>query len=101
MADHAPLRAGPESHPVEGVGPLRSPGQSQAGGAAFEALLEKLEGQAKRIEESSSAIERPEELSEAVGRARESLSDALSLRDRILEAWRANRQAAAGEARED
>ena len=90
MPENLPIQGQVDDGRVGGVGRTRSTsGVLHRNGAAFEALLEKLEGQAKRIGESTGDIEKPEELSEAVDRARESLADALSLRDQILEAWRA------------
>ena len=58
------------------------------GGAAFQALLEKLQQQAHNLQRDSETVARPEELSGAVDRAHSSLQDALSLSDRLLEAYR-------------
>ena len=58
------------------------------GGAAFQALLEKLQQQAQNLQRDSETVARPEELSGAVDRAHSSLQDALSLSDRLLEAYR-------------
>ena len=54
----------------------------------FGALLESLQEKAKSLQHDSEHVDRPEELSQAVDRARASLSDALSLSDRLLEAYR-------------
>jgi flagellar hook-basal body complex protein FliE len=59
-----------------------------AGGAAFQALLERLETQARELAAQSQTIESPEQLTGAVDRAHASLQDALSLGDRLLEAYR-------------
>jgi len=59
-----------------------------AGGAAFRALLERLETQARELEVESRSIEGPKDLTGAVDRAHASLQDALSLGDRLLEAYR-------------
>ena len=63
-------------------------GASPAGGAAFQALLEKLETQARELEAQSQQIESPKDLTGAVDRAHASLQDALTLGDRLLEAYR-------------
>jgi len=63
-------------------------GASPAGGAAFHALLERLETQARELEAQSQSIASPKDLTGAVDRAHASLQDALSLGDRLLEAYR-------------
>ncbi len=75
----------------EGPGPA-------AAGAAFHALLERLETQARELEAQSRSIESPKDLTGAVDRAHASLQDALSLGDRLVEAYKealARNQAAA------
>jgi hypothetical protein len=69
-----------------------------AGGAAFHALLEKLESNARELELQSRSIQNPKELTGAVDRAHASLQDVLTLGDRLLEAYREAlaRQQAAG-----
>lgn len=57
-------------------------------GAAFKALLEKLETQARELEEKSSTVDNPADLAGAVDRAHASLQDALSLGEQLLEAYR-------------
>jgi hypothetical protein len=59
-----------------------------AGGAAFHALLEKLESNARELELQSRSIQNPKELTGAVDRAHASLQDVLTLGDRLLEAYR-------------
>jgi flagellar hook-basal body complex protein FliE len=59
-----------------------------AAGAAFHALLEKLETHARELEVQSRSVENPKDLTGAVDRAHASLQDALSLSDRLLEAYR-------------
>lgn len=59
-----------------------------ASGVAFRALLERLETQARELEVQSRSIESPQDLTGAVDRAHASLQDALSLGDRLLEAYR-------------
>ena len=83
---------------TSGLGPLKSgatartsppanPGTATAG-AAFQALLERLEEQARELRASTSAIEGPRDLAGAVDRAHASLQDALTLSDRLVEAYR-------------
>lgn len=57
-------------------------------GPAFKALLDKLQQQAKTLQQDSETLEKAEDLSGAVDRARTSLGDALSLSDKLLEAYR-------------
>ena len=57
-------------------------------GAAFEALLEKLETRAQDLKQTAEEVAGPTDLSGAMDQARESLDDALSLGDRLLEAYR-------------
>ena len=66
------------------TGAAAAPGQ----GAAFKALLEKLETQARELEEKSSQVENPTDLAGAVDRAHASLQDALALSEQLLEAYR-------------
>jgi hypothetical protein len=77
--------------------PIRSGGAARpartAEGArttlAFEALLERLTARAAELSEKKSAIATPGEVHEAVDAARASLEDALTLGERLLEAYRA------------
>jgi flagellar hook-basal body complex protein FliE len=59
-----------------------------AAGAAFQVLLERLETHARELEVQSRSIENPKDLTGAVDRAHASLQDALSLSDRLVEAYR-------------
>jgi len=59
---------------------------------AFEALLEKLQSHAQVLGEKSQQVSDPEHLSGAVEAAKASLDDAVSLGDRLLEAYREARQ---------
>jgi len=59
-----------------------------ASGAAFHALLERLETHARELEVQSRSIESPKDLTGAVDRAHASLQDVLSLSDRLVEAYR-------------
>jgi hypothetical protein len=59
---------------------------------AFEALLERLTARAAELDAKSRGLERPEDLPGAVDTARASLEDALTLGERLLEAWQAARR---------
>lgn len=78
----------------------RTPAQSDAtrasAGAAFQALLEKLQAQAARLGQDSQRIERPAELAQAVEEAQNSLRDVLALEHELLEAFRQARGEGAG-----
>lgn len=90
MVENNPIqRAG--TSPPGGVGKVGGSTSKQPGGAggpAFQSLLEKLQQQARSLQQDSENIERPEELSGAVDRAQASLEQALSLSDQLLEAYR-------------
>jgi flagellar hook-basal body complex protein FliE len=93
MLEHISDPAGRLPRPVQG--PAATPARPSAKGAsegprgpAFEALLEKLEAQARELQDRSRSVERPADLAEAVGRAHDSLEAALSVRDQLLEAFR-------------
>ncbi len=79
-----------------GVDPIRSkpeddgkakPQRTSTDGPAFHVLLERLQARAQELEKSSPNVNDPERLAGAVDSARESLEDALSLSDQILEAY--------------
>ncbi len=90
MADHLPIHGPSEPRSIDSP---RLPARTDArAGAAFRVLLERLEEQATGLQRTSETIEKPEDLAEAVDRARESLAQAFSIRDQLLEAWRASRQ---------
>lgn len=59
-----------------------------AAGIAFQALLERLESHARELEAQTHNIGDSKELAGAVDRAHASLQDALSLSDRLVEAYR-------------
>ena len=79
---------------TSGVGPIQGPGgkQQQAsevgGGAAFKALLDRLQDQARELQGASEGQLEALDLASAVDRAHSSLQDALSLSDQLLEAYR-------------
>ena len=91
----APIPASPGPNPLrglEGAAPS-SPAKTSAPNKsdqspAFRVLLDKLQAQARELEEKSQAVDAPEHLAEAVDLARASLDDALSLSDRLLESFR-------------
>lgn len=62
-----------------------------ADGAVFRALLDKLAGSAERLREAEGDVKDAESLAGAVENARETLSDALSLQEQLLEAYRQRR----------
>lgn len=64
---------------------------SPADGAAFRALLDKLAGSAERLREAEGGINDAESLAGAVEDARSTLTDALSLQEQLLEAYRQRR----------
>lgn len=64
---------------------------SPASSPAFEALLERLSARAAELDTKSRELERPADLPGAVDAARASLEDALTLGERLLEAYRATR----------
>ena len=89
MVDPTPIGGGlPRIQ--ENQGQPESTPATRAQGAAFEALLEKLDGQARDIQRASESLEKPEQLAGVVDQARSSLGDALSLGNQLLEAFRAN-----------
>ena len=75
--------------------PAAAPQGPAAGSVAFQALLEDLESRAHALEAKSREELTPDGLAGAVDDARASLERMLSLQDRLLEAWRASRQAPA------
>lgn len=88
MVENIQANAGASRTSPAGSKSAASAAESAAAGAAFHALLERLETHARELELQSRSIENPKELSGAVGRAHASLQDALSLSDRLVEAYR-------------
>ncbi|MFT7669340.1 MAG: flagellar hook-basal body complex protein FliE [Planctomycetota bacterium] len=87
--------------PINNSSPLNKPGSiapaapsnegaaaQSTGGLAFRGMLDKLQQQARSLQQDSENVSKPEDLSGAVDRARTSLGDALSLSNRLLEAYR-------------
>lgn len=80
--------------PSSGTRPARP---EEAGSSpAFEALLQRLTERAAELDAKSRELARPEDLPGAVDAARASLEDALTLGERLLEAYRAARNGEAG-----
>jgi hypothetical protein len=66
-----------------------APRKGVAESPAFHVLLDRLSRSARELQENADAVERPSDLAGAVGRAKASLDEALSLGNDLLEAWRA------------
>ncbi len=78
---------------VDGVKPLSpAPASNPAEGAAFKALLEKLEEGNRRMAAAAAGVESPGDLAGAVSDAGRSVQQALDLGDELLEAYRASQQ---------
>lgn len=84
-AGNAPL------NPASAITPGKAGKQEQAegtGGPAFRALLESLQEKSRSLSQDSQKLEKPEDLPDAMDRARSTLTDALSLSEQLLEAYR-------------
>ena len=91
MALPAPIPGGSGPDRINGVQPssqAEKRSNSAVDGVAFRALLDKLEVQAQELKTQASGVERSDELAGAVGNAAESLEQALSLSDQLVEAFR-------------
>ena len=77
---------------VQPQGPARPEARRESDGVAFRALLERLQTRAAELEREAHEATDPDHLAGADDSARASLEDALSLSDRILEAYREARQ---------
>jgi hypothetical protein len=89
MADlpiHRPQ--GPSSVPESAPNAPKAKKPHTEGTPAFHALLADLQVQAQELRDTSAGVDDPTRLAGAVDRARESLEDALSLGDQLLEAYR-------------
>lgn len=89
---------------INGVGEPQPLGESTAAkqqdpkaGAAFRALLERLEEKTRALGQASEALDDPRQLGEAVQSARDSVEQAVLLGSDLLEAYRAAQQRAAGD----
>lgn len=92
MTHSSPL---PGNQRVDGTLGANAPSRSESSsstpnqGPAFKALLESLEARAKDLRSQAGDVKEPADLAGAVDQAGASLQDALSLSDRLLEAYRA------------
>lgn len=92
-----PLQRGVK--PVAGIAEAGAQRAAQAphdprAGAVFKALLERLEGETRRLGEASDGVHGVQDLAGAVDVARASVEEAIQLGDELLEAYRAARQRA-------
>ena len=92
MANELPIQGLPKSAPVQPGAATSAKSGPTEGGVAFRALLDELEVKARDLHAQSKSLERPEDLADAARGAKASLDDALSIRDRLLEAFREARQ---------
>jgi len=84
-----------QQQPVAGSAPARVAPRAQAAGShadplAFRALIERLRDQARALEKSAEQPLGAHELPGAVQAAHASLSDALSIADELVEAYRSS-----------
>ena len=89
-----PQPARPAAAPGAPPGLERAPAGPREAGAEFQALLERIETRARRLAAETDTVEAPGQLAGAVETARESLEDVLNLEQRLLEAYRQQRQQA-------
>ncbi len=93
MSQDSPIRNNPI--PITGAhAPTSAPKAKEtgAGGAVFRALLDELQAKARKLREDGQAVAGPAELAGAVETARDSIAGALSLSEKLLEAYRAAQQ---------
>ena len=92
---------------IQGPGEARSTGEPRAvdndpkAGAAFRALLERLEEKSRELGEASETLDDPRRLGDAVKHARASVEQAVLLGSDLLEAYRASQQRATGPEQEN
>jgi hypothetical protein len=72
--------------------PARRGSPTSSANPAFESLLERLTTRAAELGQRTGKVETPEQVGQAVDAARASLEDALTLGERLLEAYRQARQ---------
>lgn len=84
--------------PIQGIGAAAN-GDPKAGkqvdprnGAQFRLLLDRIQQGTNSLQQASESLEGPAELSNAVDQAGNTIEDARSLGDQLLEAYRAARQ---------
>jgi len=93
MSDSLPISS---SRP-EGIRPIDAGSTAREadkapGGPAFKALLDQLEQRTQQLSKKSAGELSRDGLADAVGDARASLEQMLSLKDRLIEDWRAAEQ---------
>lgn len=91
MTHDVPIRGQPATTQGIAQGAASRGGDAKADGSAgvaFRALLDELATKAQALEQRSQSVEAASQLAGAVQGARDSLSDALSLHQRMLEAYR-------------
>jgi len=94
MTSQQPLSWNPTPASVESTSAAKPAVKETAvAGAAFRAVLERLESAARDLSVRSESLEDTKDLSGAVQDAANSLGDALALRDSVLEAYRSAQQA--------
>jgi hypothetical protein len=100
MADsfQSPISSRSPSLPI---GPGAESGRARDTGQAksdveFQALLERVEERARKLATDAAAVEAPEQLAAAMHTARESLEDVLSLKERLLAAYREEQRRSPG-----
>ena len=91
MADIPALSASVSGAPAPATSVRTQRAASPSSSPAFEALLERLSARAAELDTKSRELEGPADLPGAVDAARASLEDALTLGERLLEAYRATR----------
>lgn len=79
------------SQGISDAGQRASASDAPADGVAFRALLDKLAGSAERLRASEDGVTDAQTLAGAVEDARSTLSDALSIQEQLLEAYRQRR----------
>jgi len=97
MSTPSPIPGGFKPDSIQGTQPasqVEKRGDSNVGGVAFRALLDKLENQAQDLKSQAENVEGSGELAGAVGSAQESLQQALSLSNQLVEAFRQSLQQA-------
>ena len=94
MTSQQPISWKPTPASVESISTAKHAVEKPAvDGAAFRAVLERLENAARDLSERSESLEDTSDLSGAVQDAASSLDDVLALRDSVLEAYRSAQQA--------
>ena len=84
----------PSPNPIRRADAAQPARKTADANPAFQALLERLQKSAQELEATTESVADADLLAGAVDRARESLTDALSLSDQLLEAYRAEEQRA-------